>query len=93
METAAIQGAKEIGVDVSEAASAAATGAIKAAGNISEAAVELVQKAATGMIAGVEVVANAPFAKYGITPVAVMRLQWVPAAYLQLRNSTNRNTE
>jgi hypothetical protein len=50
-------------VDAAEAASAAATGALKAAGDVSVSAVEQVQKAATGMIAGVKVVAKAPFSK------------------------------
>jgi hypothetical protein len=59
----AIQGAKEIGVDASAAASAAASGALKAAGDISTVAVEQVQKAATGVISGVRVVVKAPFTR------------------------------
>ena len=39
----------------------AATGALKAAGDVSLAAVEQVQKAATGVIAGVKVVVKEPF--------------------------------
>jgi hypothetical protein len=58
----AIQGAKEIGVDAADAAGAAATGALRAAGDVSTTAVEQVQKAVTGVIAGVKVVAKAPFA-------------------------------
>jgi hypothetical protein len=57
----AITGAKEIGVSTADAASAAATGALKAAGEISNTAVEQVQKALTGAIDGVKVVAQAPF--------------------------------
>jgi hypothetical protein len=50
-----------MGVDAAAAASAAATGAIKAAGDIGSAAVEQVQRAATGVIAGVKVVVKEPF--------------------------------
>lgn len=44
-----------------EAASAAATGALKAAGEVSSAAVEQVRNALTGTIAGVKVVLKEPF--------------------------------
>jgi hypothetical protein len=50
-------------VDAAEAASAAATGALAAAGDISTSAVEQVQKAATGVVSGVKVVVKAPFEK------------------------------
>ena len=43
--------------------SAAAGGALKAAGDISTTAVEQVQKAATGVISGVKVVVKAPFSQ------------------------------
>ncbi|MEZ5286750.1 MAG: hypothetical protein R2712_18460 [Vicinamibacterales bacterium] len=57
----AIDGAKETGVDAAAAASAAATGALRAAGDISAEAVEQVQRTATGLISGVKVVVTAPF--------------------------------
>ena len=44
-----------------EAASAAATGALKGAGDVSASAVEQVRRTATGMISGVKVVAREPF--------------------------------
>jgi hypothetical protein len=50
-------------VDAAEAASAAASGALRAAGDIGSAAVEQVQRAATGVISGVKVVVKAPFAR------------------------------
>jgi hypothetical protein len=61
----AIDGARDrdIGVDTAEAASAAATGALKAAGDIGGEALAQVERAATGVIGGVKVVAKAPFKK------------------------------
>ena len=57
----AISGAKQVGLNVEEAASAAATGAIKGAGEISQQAVQQVRNAVTGVIAGVKVVVKEPF--------------------------------
>jgi len=57
----AIQGAKELGLDATEAASAAASGALRAAGQIGTTAGESVRNALTGTIAGVKVVLKAPF--------------------------------
>jgi hypothetical protein len=57
----AIEGAKVIGVDTAEAASAAATSALKAAGNISADAGKQVRDAVTGTIGGVKVVIKEPF--------------------------------
>jgi hypothetical protein len=56
----AIQGAREIGVDASKAAAAAATGALRAAGDVSVTAVEQVRRTVTGVISGVKVVAEEP---------------------------------
>jgi hypothetical protein len=57
----AIAGAKEMSLDVTESASAAANGALKAAGEIGAGAVTEVRKALTGTIAGVKVVLKEPF--------------------------------
>jgi hypothetical protein len=57
----AIGGAKSIGIDAAEAGSAAATGALKAAGYIGGEALEQVKRVATGTIAGVKVVVKEPF--------------------------------
>jgi hypothetical protein len=57
----AIAGAKEISLDTTEAASAAANGALKAAGEISSQAMQQVRKAVTGTIGGVKVVLKEPF--------------------------------
>src|SRR5207249_6435331 len=57
----AIEGAKELGLDVTQAASAAATGALKAAGEIGSEAGDRVRNALTGTIAGVKVVLKEPF--------------------------------
>ena len=59
----AIAGAKSIGVDASQAASAAAVGALSAAGDIGAEAIEQVRRAATGTISGVKVVVKEPFRK------------------------------
>ena len=48
-------------MDASEAASAAATGAIRAAADIGTTAVEQVQRALTGVISGVKVIVKEPF--------------------------------
>jgi hypothetical protein len=50
-------------VDAAEAASAAATGAVKAAGEIGSGVAEQVRNAVTGTIAGVKVVLKKPFKK------------------------------
>jgi hypothetical protein len=55
----AIQGARDLGLDVAKAASAAANGAIKGAGDISLTAVDQVTRAVTGVIDGVNVVVAA----------------------------------
>jgi hypothetical protein len=55
----AIQGARELGLDVTEAAAAAATGALKAAGEVGSEAGARVRNALTGTIAGVRVVLGA----------------------------------
>jgi hypothetical protein len=60
----AVSGAKGIGVDAAMAASAAANGALKAAGGISREAVEQVKRTATGVVAGVKVVVTEPFKKH-----------------------------
>jgi hypothetical protein len=57
----AIQGARDIGMDASAAASAAANGALKGAGEISRTAVDQVKNAVTGVIDGVKVIASEPF--------------------------------
>jgi hypothetical protein len=56
-----VYGARELGLDATKAASAAATGALKGAGEISVTAVEQVQNALTGVISGVKMVAREPF--------------------------------
>ena len=53
--------AREIGINVSEAASAAANGAITGAGDISTTAVDQVTRAVSGVIDGVKVVVSQPF--------------------------------
>jgi hypothetical protein len=57
----AIAGAKEIGVDTAGAASAAANGALKAAGSVGTTAVDEIKRTLTGTIAGVKVVLKEPF--------------------------------
>ena len=57
--------AKDVGVDVAEAASAAANGAFRAAGSVSAGAGEQVRNALTGTISGVKVVLQEPFKKQG----------------------------
>ncbi len=59
----AIAAAKEVGIDVTEAASAAATGAIKAAGEISASVGAQVRDAVKGTISGIKVVIREPFKK------------------------------
>ena len=54
-------GARELGLDATEAASAAATGALRAAGKVGQAATAEVTNATTGVISGVKVVVKAPF--------------------------------
>ena len=58
-----IEGAESISVKAEDAASAAATGAVGAATDISEAAGRTVRDAVTGTIGGVNVVVKAPFKK------------------------------
>jgi hypothetical protein len=48
-------------MNTAEAASAAATGALKAAGDVGGEAVEQVKRAVTGVISGVKVVVEEPF--------------------------------
>jgi hypothetical protein len=55
------QGAKEIGLDTTSAASAAETGALRAATEIGSEAGRSVRDALTGTIAGVKVVLHEPF--------------------------------
>ena len=55
------KGAKELGLSAEEAASAAATGAFKAAGEIGSTAPAQVRDAVTGTIAGVKMVLKEPF--------------------------------
>jgi hypothetical protein len=50
-----------MGLKTEDAASAAASGAIKGAGEIGGTAIEEVRKAMTGVIAGVKVVVKEPF--------------------------------
>jgi len=57
----AIEGARELGLDATKAAAAAATGALKGASEVSVTAVEQVRNAVTGVIAGVKVVVTEPF--------------------------------
>jgi hypothetical protein len=57
----AIQGAKEIGLSAEDAATAAASGALKGAGKVSTTAVEQVRNVLTGTISGVKVVVKEPF--------------------------------
>ena len=54
------RGAKEAGLRAEDAASAAASGAIKGAGEVSATAGEQVRRAVTGVIAGVKVVVKEP---------------------------------
>ena len=58
-----IVGAKELGLRAEEAASAAASGAIKGAGEVSATAGDEVRRAVTGVIAGVKVAVKEPFKK------------------------------
>ncbi len=53
--------AKEVGLSAEEAASAAATGAVKTAGELGGAAVTQVRNAVTGTISGVKVILREPF--------------------------------
>jgi hypothetical protein len=57
----AIDGAKSVTVNTEDAASAAASGAVEAAGEISESAVKTVRDAVSGTISGVKVVIKTPF--------------------------------
>jgi hypothetical protein len=57
----AIRGARDIGVNAEHAASAAATGALDAAGKVGSNAAEKVRNAVTGTISGVKVVLKEPF--------------------------------
>ena len=59
----AIAVTKETGLSVEEAAAAAATGAIEAAGDISSAAAMRVRRSVEGTIKGVKVVANTAIGK------------------------------
>jgi hypothetical protein len=56
----AIAGAKELGVSAEDAASAAADGALKAAGKVGSTAVETVRKAVTKTAHGAKVVLKQP---------------------------------
>ena len=55
------EGARELGLDATKAASAIMTGALKGAGDVSVTAVERVRNALTGVIAGVKMVATESF--------------------------------
>ena len=57
---AAIAGAKEVGLSAEDAATAAATGALKGAGDISSTAVDQVRKVVTGTISGVKIGVKEP---------------------------------
>ena len=56
-----IAGAKEAGLRAEDAASAAASGAIKGAGEVSATAGEQVRRAVIGVIAGFKVAVKEPF--------------------------------
>jgi hypothetical protein len=56
-----VHGARELGLDVTEAASAAGTGAVKAASQFGSEAGRKVRDALAGTIAGVKVVLHEPF--------------------------------
>jgi hypothetical protein len=56
----AIAGAKELGVNAEDAASAAADGALKAAGKVGSTAVEAVHKAVTKTVQGAKAVSKQP---------------------------------
>ena len=56
-----LEGARDLGVTTEQAASEAATGALRAAGEISSAAVTEVRDALAGTIKGVKVVLKEPF--------------------------------
>jgi hypothetical protein len=59
----AIEGARAFGLDTQRMASAAAAGALKAAGEIGMAAVDHVERVATGVgtMRGIKIAARAPF--------------------------------
>jgi hypothetical protein len=61
----AVDMARDLGVGAEEAASAAATGALKAAGQVSTTAVDQVRKTLTGTISGVKLVLKEPFRSDG----------------------------
>ena len=56
----AIQGARDIGIDATKAATAAANGAIKGASEVSQVAAGQVTQALTGVIDGVKIVVTEP---------------------------------
>jgi hypothetical protein len=57
----AIRGARDVGLSAEQAASAAANGAIDAAGEVGTNAAEQVRDAVAGTISGVKVVVKEPF--------------------------------
>jgi hypothetical protein len=57
----AIQGAKELGIDATEAAATAATAATRAAAELGSTAGEKVREAVVGTIQGVKVILKEPF--------------------------------
>ena len=65
-DRSAIEGAEELGVDAERAAAAAATGALEAADQIGNKAMDSVRKAVVGTIRGVRVVVAEPFRGTGI---------------------------
>jgi len=61
----AIEAARDIGMTAEQAASAAATGALKGAGEVSSTAVDQVRDIVTKTISGVKVVITEPFRSEG----------------------------
>lgn len=60
MVAGAIEGAKKMGVSAEDAATAAANGALKAAGEVGSTAVETVRKAVAKPINGVKILLKEP---------------------------------